>query len=852
MRFKGDNRMLDRLGKGMMGADKTRNAFALLAVVLTTFMITTVFSLSINYIENMKLTQVRLAGTSADIALPSPDRRQEERIAELAYVSSIGRQYEVGSVALKNDEGRDQAIALACYDKTEWNDHFGKAIKDQVGSYPVEADEIMLSQDCFLLLGIDEPAPGMQIPLAYVDKNGAQEKTFRLSGWFRSYTGAPMGFVSEEYCGEAGYSVEEDGMLSLSLNSMPDDYLRIENDIELNDGQKFVGSVPLDSPDASVVAMAVLLVLFIVGSGYLLIYNVFSLSISKDARFYGLLRTIGTTQRQIERLVKRQAAKLAIIGISIGIVLATAVSFAIVPLVLDRAFEAGRSMMDAEVFFHPSIYVLSILFSAATVAIACSAPARAAARISPIEALHYRRSVSGASRKRSRPQRGGVLFRMALSDVFRDKKRAVLVFASLFMGITMALGVNGIIGSFKAENYIVRYFDYDFEYNDVQFMQYEQLEKETPQFDEHFVEQIRQVEGVGEVIEQKAVWAAIDFDEEALGGFFDVKYEDSSYKAHGYTREDMVAALRASADAGQYGCYVLTLGDEAVKRYNADHPDASIDVEAFDRGDIAIAGTDTDYNAPNSALVGRRLTLTADSDDGRPVEFAIGGAFRYQDYRDNLSEGIGSRVYVEVVPDVVYVSDAGMERLTKSPLISALGVDIDDSSQLERVDAELKAVNATLPTTEWQFNSPMNKIQEFDRLFYAMSFVGNGIAALLVVVGLANFVNVMLTGVVARRNEFAIMESVGTTRKQIAAMLTAEGGIYAAVTALLIATLGNAFLLLVASAVPHLADYAAFEYPLALVIGLTAAIFAICLCVPALAYKATSDGSFIERLRRVR
>ena len=119
-------------------------------------------------------------------------------------------------------------------------------------------------------------------------------------------------------------------------------------------------------------------------------------------------------------------------------------------------------------------------------------------------------------------------------------------------------------------------------------------------------------------------------------------------------------------------------------------------------------------------------------------------------------------------------------------------------------------------------------------------------------VGLANFVNVMLTGVVARRNEFAIMESVGTTRKQIAAMLTAEGGIYAAVTALLIATLGNAFLLLVASAVPHLADYAAFEYPLALVIGLTAAIFAICLCVPALAYKATSDGSFIERLRRVR
>ena len=327
--------------------------------------------------------------------------------------------------------------------------------------------------------------------------------------------------------------------------------------------------------------MAVLLVLFIVGSGYLLIYNVFSLSISKDARFYGLLRTIGTTQRQIERLVKRQAANWRSSAFRSASCLPRpfrSPSF--------RSFSTGRSMMDAEVFFPSLIYVLSILFSRSDGRDRLQRPRPGRCANLPYRGADYQPSLQALRGKARGRERGGVLFRMALSDVFRDKKRAVLVFASLFMGITMALGVNGIIGSFKAENYIVRYFDYDFEYNDVQFMQYEQLEKETPQFDEHFVEQIRQVEGVGEVIEQKAVWAAIDFDEEALGGFFDVKYEDSSYKAHGYTREDMVAALRASADAGQYGCYVLTLGDEAVKRYNADHPDASIDVEAFDRGDI--------------------------------------------------------------------------------------------------------------------------------------------------------------------------------------------------------------------------------------------------------------------------
>ena len=114
--------------------------------------------------------------------------------------------------------------------------------------------------------------------------------------------------------------------------------------------------------------------------------------------------------------------------------------------------------------------------------------------------------------------------------------------------------------------------------------------------------------------------------------------------------------------------------------------------------------------------------------------------------------------------------------------------------------------------------------------------------------GAVNFVNVMLTGVVARKNEFAIMESIGTTKKQIRKILTLEGGIYALISTLLIMTFGNACLMLVADAVPHMANYAVFKYPVALVIGLIAAIFVICLSVPAIVYKATSDETVIERL----
>lgn len=844
-----NKKAVKRVEKGMMKANRIRNLFAVFAIILTTFMITTVFSLGINYGENMKLMQVRTAGTTADVSLAMPTKAQEQQIQDLEYVKTVGTQYMVGSVAEKNDEGRELSIALQYYDKTEWEEHYQEAIKDLEGKYPSEENEIMLSEDALSQLGITEPKLNMEVSLSYYDKNGEQERTFTLSGWFHSYTGTGMGFVSEAYCKNAGYTMAEDGVLSLSLKKMPDDFMRIQRDVELNENQSFSGAVSMKSSSGSVIAMVILLVFFIIGSGYLLIYNVLYISISKDTRFYGLMKTMGTTQAQIKSLVKSQAVKFACIGIPIGILLATVVSFGIVPFVLNQGFEEGKSMMDAEVFFHPLIYILSILFSAVTVWIACNAPAKAAAKISPVEALKFQNFAPKKTKSRNSTN-GGKLHVMAFHNVFRDKKRAILVFMSLFMGITMILGVNGIVGSIKGENYIKKYYDYSFEYTDIQFEQPEQTNKEVPQFDEHFVKQIEQIDGIKRVDTRKTVWAGIDFDEAALEGFMKIKYEDSGYKAEGKSYDQMLTALRGYADAGEYGCYITTLNnEEALEEYNANHPDKPIDIEAFKRGETAISGTDNDYYMPNAALVGNTLTLTADSTDGQATDFLIGGSFKYDDYEDRLTKGIERRKNVEIVPDILFVSEAGMGRLTKEAIISAIGVDVQDTDDIERIDTELKAINSTLTTSDWQFESPVNRMEMFDQMFYSMNLLGNGAAVLLIVIGLVNFVNVMLTGVVARKNEFAIMESIGTTKKQIRKILTLEGGIYALISTLLIMTFGNAFLFLVARAVPNMVDYAVFEYPVALVIGLIAAIFVICLSVPAIVYKAISDETVIERLR---
>ena len=421
----------------------------------------------------------------------------------------------VGSAIQTNSEGRESSIVIQYYDETEWEQHFKEAISNIHGSYPTKENEIMLSKDALEQLGITDPTLQMEIPLSYYDKDGEQQKIFLLSGWFHSYTGTGMAFVSESYCTNAGYTLQENGTLSLTLNKMPGDFYQIQKDISLNDNQYFNGSVSMSSSNGSMIVMVILLVLFIVGSGYLLIYNVLYISISKDTRFYGLIKTIGTTQKQIKWLVKMQAFKFACIGIPVGVVLAAAVSFALVPLFLQQGYEQGRSSMDAVVFFHPAIFILSIIFSAATVWMACNAPAKAAARISPVEAL-TRDLVSPKKTKSRNSANGGKLYVMAFHNVFRDKKRAVLVFLSLFMGTVTILGVNGILGSINGKNYVDKYMKYDFRYTDLQFSQFENLKKETSQFDEHFIEQLSQVDGVADISTSKITWAEIDFNASEL------------------------------------------------------------------------------------------------------------------------------------------------------------------------------------------------------------------------------------------------------------------------------------------------------------------------------------------------
>ena len=67
----------------------------------------------------------------------------------------------------------------------------------------------------------------------------------------------------------------------------------------------------------------------------------------------------------------------------------------------------------------------------------------------------------------------------------------------------------------------------------------------------------------------------------------------------------------------------------------------------------------------------------------------------------------------------------------------------------------------------------------------AGTFPSEGITVLLALIGILNFINTMATSVLYRKREFAMMEAVGMTGKQLNTMLVYEGLYYTMLSAAL-------------------------------------------------------------------
>lgn len=829
-----------RLSARSLKQNKTRNLFVVLAIVLTTFMFTTVFSIGFSLGKNMSIMMVRMQGTKASITLKQPNRQQIRQAKKAKHLYAAGMRIATGSLS---DPQGENAIVLDYYDETEYRKNFCPAISGIQGSYPKADNEIMLSKAALHALKIKKPAQRMEIVLV----SGTEQKKFVLSGWFTDYAvtaGGFHGFVSEAYTRSLGLTGEKDGVLSLSAKSGKQGKLLEELDrlVTLSKGQEFETSYDAqeESQGDNLVILAVLGLMggIIILSGYLLIYNVMYISVTKDIRFYGLLKTIGTSPSQIRKIVRMQSHKLSLIGIPVGILLGTVLSFGVVPMSM-KMFTSGayNSALPSDICFHPLIYMGTIVFAWITVFISCRKPSKLAGKISAVEALKY----NGTNNEKVKPKKstgGGKIYKMAFRNVFREKKRAFLVFASLFMGTMAFLAVDTFLGSMKLENYIEYYLpdDYTIYTNCENEENTEEERKAYCRDAEDLARDIAGISGVTSVSVNRSASVYLNFDPELFRPFLESEYTGE---------KEMQAAIdyfNTAEGKQEYSCPVIAVSREMMERYNK-KARQKMDLDRFEKGEICLIGNVSTAEQADQ-MFGKSITIV-DQESGNPVSVEVGSCMTP---RDDYGINIGYYWQTAGAPSCILISDAALKRLTSDVAVDNIIVNCDSKAE-SAVTARIKElVQTNAAVLQIEIKSEM--IRDFQSALAVMHILGGGISIVLILIGVLNFINVMLTGVFTRRGELAVMESIGMTRRQVKKMLTYEGAYYGVITLLIIMTLGNAMIYKIAAMAEKIADYAVFHYPVIPMGMIAVLILLICMAVPAVVYHMISGESVTERLRR--
>lgn len=833
MKFENDNKeIIKKITKRSLKTNKVRNIFAILAIVLTTFMISSVFSIGISFVKNYQTMNIRLAKTTADISLDKPTSEQINKLNSLDIFKSTGISILAGRVDLDSLSKNKTKIYLEYHDKNDFEKQLTPALGDIKGNYPINKDDIMISRLTLELLGKSNLKIGDKINIPCKINGSITNKEFNISGLFTSYgLSEDTGYiyVSEDFIKDNNLTAEKNGVILMALKkgykNLAEDILNKE--VKLNNNQEFSYSYEIDDLSDTALSAGILvlvIVSFIILSGYLLIYNILYISVTKDINFYGLLKTIGTSPKQIKKIVKGQSLRLSLIGIPLGLIFGAIVSFGIVPLVMGLFFSGpSQTAMPREVFFNPLVFFLAALFSLITVSLSCRRPAKIAGNISPIEAMRYIGSKPKKQKKNRNTTNGGKLYKMAWYNVFRDKKRAILVFLSLFMGIITFLSVNTFIDSLKVENYINRYVQNDFEIQNIGAVE--------GKMDDEIINDIKNMSGVNDVRVFKYAELRLSFNEDIILPALKSCFIRFSQNEEGIN--NFIENIKINPELMDTN--VLGVDDRIIEKIYNENKE-KFDLEAFKEGKLILI--DNWYYGENYKDIKGKLTITN-------IKTNVSETYNTQviNFDSNLPDGLPRPLGIPTI----YMSESALENLDNNTVNYLAYINVDKKYEPQiKSDLEKIVKNQGL-----NLESKTTKTEEFNKSSMVQKILGSGVSAILILIGILNFINVMITGINIRLKELAIMESIGMTKKQIKKMLVFEGLYYAGITSILISTLGTSIILAISNLTRNIADYAVFSFPTASIISLTIIIFIICLITPIIVFNACSKQSITERIREI-
>ena len=864
-------------------SNRARNLVAIAAIALTAVLFTSLFTIALSINEGFQQSNFRQAGGFSHGGFKCITEAQAEALRSDPLIAQWGERRFLGMPVAAPFNKSHVEVSYADANEAHWM--YCDPIE---GTLPEEGtDQAATDTRVLELLGI-EPEIGAKFTLTFDVDGHETTQSFTLCGWWEydeaivaNHVLVPESRV-DAVLAEVGVdpNAPEDTMTGVwNLDVMLKSGSRhIEQDLDqilenhgyqsetagdsyINTGVNwgYTGARISDIADPTAVIAIAAMALLIIFTGYLIIYNVFQISVAGDIRFYGLLKTIGTTPRQLRRIIRLQALALSAAGIPIGLVTGWLIGGRLTPVIVTRL-----NGVEAVTSVSPWIFLSAGLFALFTVLISCRKPGRMAAKVSPVEAVRYAEG-GGKTRAKGRKTRKVNPFTMAWANLGRSKGKTAVTVLSLSLAVVLLTVTVNFAGGFDMDKYVSNFTASDFIVANAGKFQTSTLFSAEQALPRSAIEAINARGGVTE--------SGVVYGMTAPALEYVAEDWFRANKQRFYTPEAMDNLIRLT-DKNEAGLLADSVQLSGMSAFTLDHltvleGDLSALYEPGSRAIAAVCAEDEYGNADmNShwARLGDTVTVRyveqseyynpdtgevwaayEDIPDGanwveRPVKYrdvdytvaALVTAPSALSYRYYGSDGF-------ILNDRTFVQDSG----TSDVMYYAF-----DTTEAANADMEAFLADYTENINpELDYESKATYAGEFESMRSMFLLLGGALSFIVGLVGVLNFFNAILTGIIARQRELAVLQAVGMTGRQMRAMLVWEGLLYAlgaAGLALLLTLLLGPVAFRAVEGLFWFFTYRLDLTPFLLVVPLFALLGA---GIPVLTGRAAEKHSVVERLR---
>lgn len=789
--------MISLMSKKSLRTGRMRNIFVSITIVLAAALLTAILM----FVQGQRTETARQLMHAQQAGYYE---LTDEQVQALASDERIAYQIRVKTGVLSDMDG----FSVMPYYVSELSDEIRVGELEE-GAMPEKENEVAVQGAMLERMGI-KPEVGSSVTFAFYDGN---EETFTVSGILAGGEGAKQFsvFFSEAYA-ENGSQLKDMpyevyvkiyGAASMYPDELREVIYLIGSDAGIereyvNPSKAYLDSLSVDSQQ---IILCVLVGGVILLACVLVIYGVFYLSVIGRIHQFGQLRTIGMTKKQLKKFVSREGRLLFLRSVPIGIIIGGVAGYFMKP----QGFSILNTLIIATAVF-VIIYVITML--------SVHKPAKIAGNVSPMEALRYvpqdgMKQTSGRKQCRNLTPAG-----LGIMNFSRNRKKTAITMLSLGLGGVLFMTAATYMSSFSKENYarqgdfqeaefIISYSPSAIELNENGLSG---MQAETPLGDE-MIGQITSIDGVEKVTERKGFGVQYDFPQHDEYGSNDIIYPLTEEEMQGI--DSYVTEGTADTEALLSGEQVLVAGNDTVEEIYG---------WKFQTGDkVTLHYYDGSGMAEKEVEIAGILSAAFDRDHN-----GIEGWF--------------------VMPEQAVLDWLSYDSINSSLLIST------DPAKEASVGEQLDQIVGERPelTMETLAQRRIAYGQSADQIFGAIS----GLAIFIMMFSILSMMNTLITNIVTRKQELAMLESIGMSKGQIRKMLLGESLLLVGVTVGVTMTVGTLCGYILCRMLRGIgAVYMQFRFPFEFALGYAAVLILVPLLITVVSMKSFAREALVERLR---